>query len=741
MKTKAREPLPLDEETAAGHWAMRRRGILSGLRYTENGSSRVYKDIFSQTIAKTSRELKKPWLIAGSGGAPAAVSFGKSGRWALAARVASPGRSAASDPAAAASEALGAAVAGVLSSGLGVKPILAADAFCARAPSSEGSLPDSGFCARRAALCLIEGFAGYGNRMGVPLAAGSICFDSGFAAAPAVFAGCVGIAPRAALKMDAKPGDLIAAAGVLAQTPGGSALDAKKLADALLCSGSRRLYRMAAAGGSGGLAEAAIDLASAAGGARLDLSPLAVRERPAREIWFSRSAEFFLLAVPKASWKELEKTFSTEDCPLALLGELSSSGRLAVSLGERPVLDLELRFLREDMPQTEKIASWTPAAKSAKASPRRAAPSKKPACGEILRSALAHLNVCSRESVIRRYDYEAQGGTVIKPLQGIRHDGPGDACVIWPYAATGDMGDFSGLAFALGINPSYGKIDPYWAAISSADEALRNLLCVGADISRAVFLGNFCRTGPETPQTLGALVRAALGLNEAAKGFQTPFISGAQDLCGQSLGAAKDSPGALLVCAAAPIDDARKALTMDVKGPGNALYLLGRTGEDFGGSLYSEICALGDCGIPPKTDARAALKGFYAARKAVAAGLVLSAHDVSEGGLAAAAAEMAFSGEFGIRLDLDGVSCKAPIYDPETLLFSETPSRILFEVSPEKEAAFLKAAKGAPALSRVGQTIANPILKAVGLDGACAFDEPIAGLKALWQKTLPEALG
>ena len=328
----------------------------------------------------------------------------------------------------------------------------------------------------------------------------------------------------------------------------------------------------------------------------------------------------------------------------------------------------------------------------------------------------------------------------------MRHDGPGDACVIWPHAATGDMNDYASFAVGHGMNPDYGRIDPYWMALAAVDEALRNLTCVGADPSRAALLDNFCWASPDDPKQLGALIRAAEGCRDAAKGFSAPFISGKDSLFNQSKdekGKDLQIPGTLLISAIAPVPDGRKSVTMDFKGVGNALYLVGRTNDELGGSLYHKT--LGRTGGEvPKVNAACALDGFKSLHGAMAKGLVLSAHDLSEGGLALCAVEMGFTGEFGCLLDLDEVPRDPRIYSNETLLFSESPSRILVEVDPKHESAFLrhfgKGGKAAP-VRRVGQTTANPILKVTGLEGSTILEENLKELKEQWQTALPKVLG
>jgi phosphoribosylformylglycinamidine synthase len=278
------------------------------------------------------------------------------------------------------------------------------------------------------------------------------------------------------------------------------------------------------------------------------------------------------------------------------------------------------------------------------------------------------------------------------------------------------------------------------------DEALRNLTCVGADPARAALLDNFCWASPDDPKQLGALIRAAEGCRDAAKGFGAPFISGKDSMFNQSKdekGKDLQIPGTLLISALAPVPNASKAVTMDFKGPGNALYLIGRTNDELGGSLYHKILGRTGGEVPKVTSPATSLDGFKSLHAAISRGLVLAAHDLSDGGLALAASEMGFTGEFGCVLDLDEVTRDPRIYSNETLLFSESPSRILVEVSPENESAFLrhfgKGAKAA-AVRRLGQTTANPILKVLGLDGSVIMEEPLKELKEAWQKTLPGML-
>jgi phosphoribosylformylglycinamidine synthase len=741
-----REPTRAELETLAQGWSERRRHktFTSPIRYSDGKKTRRIDSLLAETIAKPAQRLKRPWCLSTGEDDAGIVAFGP--KWALAFKVETPDYPSAGEPYAGAAAGLGGVIRRVMGAGLGAKPVLGSDVFCCAAPDYDGPLPEGVLHPRRVLSEMVGGVRDYGNRMGIPMAAGGLWFDADYRLDPLVFCGAVGLLPAWAVRKEVKAGDLIVAAGGRTGRDGlpagaqpGHAGNEKKLLDALLAARDKKLYRGVADCGAGGLAAALAALAAKCGArVRLEAAPLKAGDLSPWEIWLSRSPERMVFAVPPRSLKAFAEVFASEGCETAVLGEFTSGGRLEVSHGQAAVADLDLRFLRDGLPRVERAAVWAP---------RKGAPSKAPAhqksLAQILAECLGQLNVCSREWVVRQYDHEVQGGTVIKPLQGLRHDGPGDACVIWPHAATGDASDHRGFAVSHGLNPAYGRIDPYRMALACADEALRNLLCVGADISRAVFHYNFCWAGPEDPAQLGALVRAAEGCRDAALGFGVPFIAGqdsfrrrTRDIDGKDLSV----PGTLLISALAPVADVRRTLTMEIKGPGNALYLVGWTAPELGGSLFHQVCGRGADGAAPAVDTRAALAAFNAVQAALARGLVLSAHDLSDGGLGVAAAEMCFTGESGAALDLDEIPRRAPIYSDETLLFSESASRILLEVAPEREAAFLKALRGAPA-KRVGTTVANPVLKVTGLDGRVALESALCDLKSAWQLPLPRRLG
>ena len=218
-----------------------------------------------------------------------------------------------------------------------------------------------------------------------------------------------------------------------------------------------------------------------------------------------------------------------------------------------------MAFLHDGRPTVVREASWAPAA---------CRPIAEPEASEFtadLVSLLSHWDVCSKEWIVRQYDHEVQGRTVIKPLVGVHDDGPGDAAVILPV-----RGSTRGLAVGCGINPRYGKIDPYRMAACVIDEAVRNCVAVGADPDRIALLDNFCWGNTERPETLGALVLAAQACRDVSLAYRTPFISGKDSLNneytheGQSLAI----PPTLLISAIGQVADVRSCVTMDLKEAG-----------------------------------------------------------------------------------------------------------------------------------------------------------------------------
>ena len=274
----------------------------------------------------------------------------------------------------------------------------------------------------------------------------------------------------------------------------------------------------------------------------------------------------------------------------------------------------------------------------------------------------------------------------MKPLVGASNDGPSDAAVLRPV-----LSSRRGIVVSCGMNPRYADFDTYHMAASAIDEAVRNCVAVGADPRRIAILDNFCWGDCQRPETLGSLVRAAIACHDLAIALGTPFISGKDSLNNEFRHATADGgtqsiavPPSLLISALGQIDDVSHAVTMDLKEAGNLLYQVGLTKDELGGSHFALVtgAAAGMCRVstPQRRETT-----FRRVHRAISTGLVRACHDLSEGGLAASVAEMAFAGELGAKIALDAVPHKlGSAATSAALLFSESNSRFLCEVRPAR---------------------------------------------------------
>jgi phosphoribosylformylglycinamidine synthase len=340
-----------------------------------------------------------------------------------------------------------------------------------------------------------------------------------------------------------------------------------------------------------------------------------------------------------------------------------------------------------------------------------------------LLAVLSSPNVASKEAVIRTYDHEVKAMTVLKPLQGVFNDSPGDAAVMKPL-----YDSWKGIAISNGLNPEYGKLDPYWMAASAIDEAIRNNVAVGG--RRIALLDNFAWGNPEKKDRVGGLARAAQACYDIAIAFGTPFISGKDSLNNES--AMGPVTPTLLISALGIIPDVRNAVSMDLKEEGSSIYILGETREELGGSHYYKIHGfLGNA--VPKVNAKQAKQAMDALINAIDSKLVKSCHDLSEGGIAVAAAEMAFAGDIGMEIELNRVPVSKEMRE-DYVLFSESNSRFLVEVAKEDRERFEDCMKGS-VISEIGKTTRTKELRIYGAKGLLISSD-LKILKKSWQATL-----
>ncbi len=558
----------------------------------------------------------------------------------------------------------------------------------------------------------------------------------------------MGLAPQGRHRRNPRPGDLCVALGgrtgrdglhgatfssaelthQTGQTVGsvvqiGDPITEKILLEAVLRARDEGLYTAITDCGAGGFASAVGEMGREIG-AEVDLSDVPLKYPGLRpwEIWLSEAQERMVLAVPPENLPRLAEICEGLDVEWTVLGRFTDSGRLRVHYQGQRVADLDMAFLHNGWPRTPLAAEWTPSTFPEPELPETAE------LTPILLAMLSHPDVASKESVIRRYDHEVQGATVVKPLVGAENDGPSDGVVLRPLELPG----WQGLALGVGICPHYGKIDPYAMAWAAVDEAMRNVVAVGADPDRVALLDNFCWGNPHLPDRLGALVRAVQGCHDAALAYGAPFISGKDSLNNEYVdpdGQKRSIPPTLLISSLGVVPDVRQAVTMDLKAPGDLLYLVGETRPELGGSLYYRLYgALGNSVPLPQPRAIDVMRALH---RAIGQGWVRACHDLSEGGLAVAAAEMAMAGRLGLELDISVVRANGLDRD-DLVLFSESSGRFLVEVSPEHAPLFENMMSGYP-VYRIGSVIPERWLWVRGSTGQMVIHCPLERLLRAWQ--------
>jgi phosphoribosylformylglycinamidine synthase II len=640
--------------------------------------------------------------------------------------------------------------------GVSARPIANTDVLCfGPLDASMEELPGGVLHPRRVYNGVVSGVEDYGNKMGIPTVNGAILFEPGYAANPLVYCGCVGIAPVGSHPRGARPGDLVVVLGGRTGRDGlhgatfssigltdqtgeltggavqiGNPITEKMVLDAILVARDERLYDAITDCGAGGLSSAVSEMGDETG-VRVQLAevPLKYQGLQPWEIWLSEAQERMVLAVPPANEARLRgicRRFSVE---MTVIGTFTGDGRLHLAYGDEVVADMAMEFLHHGIPRRQLTGSWS--------RPVWPEPVPQPdesgaELSQALLSILAHPNVRSKEDVVRRYDHEVQGGTLIKPFVGIENRGPSDAAVLRPLETAHA---WKGIALGCGFNPAYGAIDPYEMAIAAIDEAVRNVVAVGADPAQIAILDNFCWGNPLLADRMGSLVRACKGCYDGALHYGTPFVSGKDSLNNEyldgSTGQQVSIPPSLLISALGIVPDVRRTCTMDLKKPGNLLYLVGETRPELGGSYYYRLQGLVGNSVP-----RMAARGPATARavhRVIVEDLVAACHDCSEGGLAVAVAEMALAGRWGAEIAIDHAPSTGDALSDDWLLFAESNGRYLLEVPQTAKAAFEAIMADIPC-GCIGRVTEEAILRVTGCDGQRAlFALPVDAIDRAWR--------
>jgi phosphoribosylformylglycinamidine synthase len=684
------------------------------LKIGNDSQSSILNSIIKTYLQETTRQIAAPWVRSAFVDNAGVIAFDD--EYDLSFKVETHNHPSAIEPFGGANTGVGGVVRDVL--GVSHRPIAVTDVLCFGYGDQPGEeVPAGALHPARVRAGVVAGIQDYGNKLGLPTVNGAVVYHPGYTANPLVYCGCVGLGPRDSHPRGAQPGDRVIVIGGRTGRDGlrgatfssltmdaqtgqvagasvqiGDPVTEKGVIEAVERARDARLYHAITDCGAGGLSSAVGEMGGQVG-ARVDLAnvPLKYAGLEPWEIWLSEAQERMVLAVPPGNVAALREICDTYWVELSDIGYFGVAGsRLQVVHGELPVVDLDMAFLHA-CPRMELTAeirqSQVTGHRSGTTFDLQPATFTLP---DLLLQYLAHPNISSKESILRLYDHEVRGMTVVKPLAGVNADAPSDAAVMKPLETQG----WRGFVLSNGINPALGESDPWGMAVSVVDEAIRNAVAVGADPERIAILDNFCWGNPRNPQTLGSLVEAARGCHDAALHYGTPFISGKDSLNNEYLGAdgARHAiPGTLLISAIGIHPDVRNAVTMDVKAAGNRVYLVGEW-KPFG------IRETGNrkWAFTPIPDSRSLIpesapQAYRALHAAMRAGLVRAAHDLSEGGLAVAAAEMCIGGRLGVTLEIADLGA-----DDALALFGETNGCLLVEVAPEDALAFEMQFEGLP---------------------------------------------
>jgi phosphoribosylformylglycinamidine synthase len=644
--------------------------------------------------------------------------------------------------------------------GIGAKLIFNTDVFCFASPFHKKKLPPRILHPRRIYEGVREGVEHGGNKSGIPTINGSLVFDERFLGKPLVYCGTAGIMParlngKPTHGKEIKPGDVIIMTGGRIGKDGihgatfsseelhegspvtavqiGDPITQKKMTDFLLVARNRGLYRALTDNGAGGLSSSVGEMATYSGGCEIDLAlaPLKYAGLQPWEILVSEAQERMTLAVDPKKVDKFLGLARKMGVEATAMGKFTKSGKFYCRFGEKTVAYLDMEFLHEGVPQMKLTAKWI--------APKNAEPAfAEPAnLGKAFIQLLSSLNICSKEAVVRQYDHEVQGGSVIKPMVGAQNDGPSDAGIVRPI-----LDSMEGVVVAHGICPRYSDIDTYAMTACAIDEAIRNAVAVGADLDHLAGLDNFCWCDPvksaKTPDgeyKLAQLVRSNMAIYDYTTAFGVPCISGKDSMKNDySIGKTKISvPPTLLYSVIGKIKDVRKAVTMDAKRPQDLVYIVGETLDELGGSeWFAQHGAIGN--KVPQVDVKKAIKKYRALHKAIEAGLVASCHDCSDGGLGIALIETAFAGGLGMNVDLKDVPYRGKKRN-DYILFSETASRFVVTIHPKDQGKFEKIMAG-NIISEIGFIASDGLFQIAGLNGKLIIKEKISKLKEAWQKPL-----
>lgn len=646
----------------------------------------------------------------------------------------------------------------------GGKCLFNTNVLCFGSPYYEGDLLEGQLHPRRIMSGVVKGIEDGGNKSGIPTINGSIVFDDRFRGKPLVYCGTAAVMPmyyngHPSWEKPIDLGDRIVMVGGRIGKDGihgatfssleidehsprsavqiGSPITQKNMSDFMTRAANTGLLKSSTDNGAGGLSSSIGELAQTTNGAviELDKAPLKYPGLQPWEIFISESQERMTFVVEPDKAEALFAMAQDFDVEITDIGYFTESGYLDILYNNERISYLDLDFLHESVPKKEMYAVWEKPDVS------------EPDLGDVdlqdaLKTMMGRLNICSKEEVIRVYDHEVKGKTVVKPLMGETGDAPQDAGVIRV-----DFDSFTGIAVSNGIIPRYGDIDAYQMSAGAFDEAIRQIISVGGRLPDpespdGIFWSvndNFCVPdslydpvkNPDGKYKLAQLVKMNQALYDMATYFNIPLTSGKDSMKNDfKKGNVKISvPPTILYSMTAKIDDVRKVVTSDFKQAGDRIYLLGKTYNELGGSEFYAMMNEVGANVPQVRMADAA-RIYRKTMAANEAGLICSAHDCSDGGLAVALAECCFNTGTGCSVSIPSTEIGAAAE-----CFSESHSRFVVTV-PEKDQVQFEALMGDDCLY-LGEVESSDTFS-MSVAGETVMNVPVSELLSIWKNGLKD---
>ena len=651
----------------------------------------------------------------------------------------------------------------ILGTGLGARPIANTDVFCFGPPDWEGDLPDNLFHPSRVLRGVHAGVRVGGNESGIPTVNGAIVFDDRYIGKPLVYCGTIGMMPRRLAdgreshEKNPQPGDRVYMVGgrvgydgihgatfssleLTEESPSsavqiGDPITQKKMVDMILEARDAGLITCITDNGAGGLSSSIGEMAEYTNGCKIDLGKVPLKQSglSSWEILVSESQERMTVAVRESDVPAFEALANLHEVEATWVADFTNTGQFHVIHDDETVASLPIEFLHDGVPQLKLESEWVKPVNVPFAPP--SVSSHTP----LLMRMLSRPNIASKETWVRQYDHEVIAQTAVKPFVGVERDGPGDAGLLAPI-----HGSTKGLVVSNGISPRYSDIDAGAMAAAAVDEAVRNAVCTGVDLSKVAGLDNFCWPDPiestKTPDgrfKLAQLVRANRELERICRAYFVPCISG-KDSMKNDYGSGENKisiPPTLLFSLFGDHPDVRYTTTSDLK-PGESLYLVGESKQELGASEISfmlkesgEADGIGG-EVPQLPNPEKNLGAYKALTKAIQSGIVRTAHDCSEGGVAVAIAEMCIGGRCGAAIDVDGPG-EADLWGR---LWGESLGRIMVGVKQNNRAEFLSMMKG-HSLTYMGETTDSDSLSIWDGDDL-VIEAPVEDMVSAWKGSL-----